>query len=103
MVVTVIFNHPAHVTFCITHLFLFETTLGPFQPALYLITTAKKRRGSIEYHHISRMVVSICGFYVLLERRSQHSQLSQGLVPLAFCSLRSCGYTACSFLLLTTS
>ncbi len=70
MVVTVIVNHPVDVTFCITHLFLFETTLGPFQPALYLITTAKKRGVSLEDHNLSRMVVSICGITVLLQRRS---------------------------------
>jgi len=66
MIITVIVNHPAHVTFCRTHLFLFERTLGPFQPALNLIMTAKKRGVPLEDNHISRMVVSIYGINVLL-------------------------------------
>ena len=44
MVITVMFNHPTYVTFCITHLFLFETMFSPFQPALYLKTTAEEEK-----------------------------------------------------------
>ena len=42
MVITVMFNHPTYVTFCITHLFLFETMFSPFQPALYLKPLLKR-------------------------------------------------------------
>ena len=94
MVIAVMFNHPAHVTFCITHLFLFEMMLNPFQPALYLKTTAEERRVSLEDYHISRMVVSMCGSIVLMERRSQHGQLAQCLVPSAFCPLSSSSSSA---------
>ena len=89
MVITVMFNHPTYVTFCITHLFLFETMFSPFQPAFYLKTTAEERSVSLEDYHISRMVVSICGIIVFMERRSQHGQLAQCLVPSAFCPLSS--------------
>jgi hypothetical protein len=66
MVVTVIVNHPAYVPFSTTHLFLFETILGPFQSALYLMTAAKKRGIPLEDHHLSRSVVILCGFFNLL-------------------------------------
>src|SRR5438128_1783803 len=39
MIITVIVNHPLHVSLCPAHLLLCETTLGPFQPALYVQTT----------------------------------------------------------------
>jgi hypothetical protein len=76
MVVTVIVNHPTHVTFCITHLFLFETTLDPFAPVLYVRATAKKRGVPVEETHIARMVFPIFGITVLLGRRSQYGQLA---------------------------
>jgi hypothetical protein len=66
MVVTVIVNHPLHVPFSITHPFLFATTLGPFQPALYLRTTTKKGGVPLEDNHVSMMVVSLYGMNVLL-------------------------------------
>jgi hypothetical protein len=51
LVVTGMFDHSTHVTFCITHLFLFETTLHPFAPVLYVRATAKKRGVPVEENH----------------------------------------------------
>src|ERR1700730_16051203 len=53
--------------------------------------------------HIPKTVVAISGCLLLLERRSQRRQFSQGRLPLVFCPLCRRCLAACSFLLLVTS
>ncbi len=103
MIITVIFNHPLHMPLRPAHMVLFDATLGPFQPTLYLQTAAKARGALLEGHHIFKTGVAITRCSVLLECRSQRSQLPQGRLPLVFCPLCRRCLAACSFLLLVTS
>ena len=44
----IMFDHPLHMPLCPAHVLLFETTLGPFQPTLYVQTTATAVGASLE-------------------------------------------------------
>ena len=90
MIITIMFDHPLHVTLSPTHLFFDLSLSFPFEPPLQTKTRAKLMVLPLKGDLIDCPLTVIDTFFMLVQGCSKIGKVAQGLVPLLFGTVCCC-------------